>query len=145
VSTGNLGGPPAYPDLRFACPRGEPHFFGVTVIVGNPYVQLRCIWAHPFDGGAMVLGFQNVPLGSVIRGHGALPWHLERDETGGPVTLVVRAANRELGRFEHRDGEGWKPFEFSTGDLAGQSAEVEFEVTAERSNGRQFCFEADTR
>lgn len=145
VSTGNLGGPPTYPAQRFACPRGEPHFFAVTVIDGNPYVPRRCIWAHPFDGGAMVARFENVPLASVIRGHGSLPWHLERDETGGLVTLVVRAQNRELGRLEHRDGEGWKAFEFSTGDLAGQSADVEFEVTAERANGRQFCFEADTR
>jgi hypothetical protein len=93
----------------------------------------------------MVARFKNVPLAGVIRGHGALPWHLERDETGGLVTLVVRAQNRELGRFEHRDGEGWKAFEFSTGDLAGQNADVEFEVTAEKSAGRQFCFEADTR
>ena len=46
---------------------------------------------------------------------------------------------------EHRDGEGWKPFEFATGDLAGQNADVEFEVTAENAKGRQFCFEADTR
>lgn len=145
VSTGNLGGPPTFPAQRFACPRGEPHFVGVTVIDGNPYVPRRCIWAHPFDGGALVARFENVPLARVIRGHGALPWHLERDETGGLVTLTVRAANRELGRFEHRDGEGWKAFEFSTGDLAGQNVDVEFEVTTERSAGRQFCFEADTR
>jgi hypothetical protein len=145
VSTGNLGGPPAFPAERFACPRGEPHFFGVTVIDGNPYVPRRCIWAHPFDGGALVARFQNVPLGSVIRGHGSLPWHLEQNEKGGLVTLTVTAGNRELGKLEHRDGEGWKLFELSTGDLAGQTTDVEFAVTTEKSAGRQFCFEADTR
>jgi hypothetical protein len=145
VTTGNLGGPPTFPKQRFACPRGEPHFVGVTVIDGNPYVPRRCIWSHPFDGGSLVTRFQKVPLGKVIRGHGSLPWHLERDVTGGLVTLVVRANDRELGKLEHTDGEGWKLFEFSTGELAGQTADVEFEVSAAPATGRQFCFEADTR
>lgn len=145
LSTGGLHGHPAFPRQRFECGGGEEFFVGVTVIEDQDYRPRRCVWAHPVAGGPLVIRFAEVPLGRVIRGYSGLPWTLERERKGRPVTLQVRAGGRDLGATEHRDGDGWKPFELSTGELAGRRVDVEIRVRSETVRHRQFCFQADTR
>ena len=144
VTAGGLGGHPTFPAQRFACGGSEFFFAGVTVIDDHRYRARRCIWAHPPTGGTLTVRFRDVELGAVIRGYGALPWIIERDEPGTPIELDVRVGGSSIGKFVHADGEGWKKFEFAT-NAAGQKRDVEFEVSSRVQTHRHFCFHADTR
>ncbi len=146
VENGDLHGHPTFPKHRFVCPgEGNWLFAGVTVIEDQHYRPRQCIWAHPAKKGALTLRFDAVPLGSKIRGYGALPYWLERDSKGSAVELSVKVGGETVGIFSHRDGEGWKPFEFDTTRFSGQTAAVTFEVRSKRTARREFCFQADVR
>jgi hypothetical protein len=147
VVAGGLGGHPTFAAARFECP-GNNVFFnvGVTVIADQDFRARRCIWAHPFARGELVVRFRGVPLGQVIRGHSGMYWIIERERKGAPVTIAVRVDGEEIGSATHFDGEGWAPFLLPLGAHAGaERAEVEFAVTAPNHAHRHFCFEADTR
>lgn len=139
----DLHGDPAFPRRRFACPGAVWQFVGRTVIEDERYRPRRCIWAHaPRRGGVLSIRFEGVPMGQVIRGHGGLPYFLEREKRGAAVELDVLVDGESVGVLRHADGEGWKPFEMSTRRHAGAKGTVEFLVRSRRSRQRQFCFEA---
>jgi hypothetical protein len=145
VSNGELAGHPTFPRKRFQCTGGEWSFVGITVIEDQDYRPRRCAWAHPSNRGTLELHFDAVPIGSAIVGHGALPYFFEREWRGAPIELEVVVGGKSLGTWTHRDGEGWKRFEFATGELAGQKLPVDFRVRARRVRERQFCFQASVR
>ncbi|HEX4335331.1 MAG TPA: hypothetical protein VH062_05420 [Polyangiaceae bacterium] len=144
-SAGGLHGDPAFPAARHACSGTEAHFVGVTVVEDEQWHGRRCIWAEPTDGAELAIRFHDVPLGKTLRGHATLPWWLERELHGAPVTLRVLVNGQELGVYEHRDGQGWRMFEMPLEKFSGTRADVEFRVSSRRSHDRQFCFEANTR
>jgi hypothetical protein len=51
----------------------------------------------------------------------------------------------------HNDGDGWKPFELDTRDLAeaakasGGKADLVADIESPSGERRMYCFEADTR
>ncbi len=146
VSNGALHGHPTFPKERFNCTRGgDWHFVGVTAIEDQNYRPRRCIWAHPAPGRKTAVRFKNVPLGSKIVGYGGLSYFLERDGKGAPIKLQLRVAGKKIDTWTHDDGEGWKRFEFSTEQYAGQNADVEFRVYSKSAHHREFCFQADVR
>lgn len=146
VSNGDLQGHPTFPRHRYNCAGGgEWSFVGRTVIEDQAYRPRACMWAHPPNRGVLVLRFEAVPIGASIRGHGALPYFLERDSHGAPIELSVSVGGESIGSWQHKDGEGWKGFEFSTARFAGQQLPVEFRVSAKRAANRAFCFQADVR
>jgi hypothetical protein len=145
VANGALHGHPTFPKRRFECQDGNWHFVGSTVIEDQSYRGRRCIWAQPGQGKQTRIVFEGVTLGDRIVGHGALPYFLERESDGTPVELTVSVAGELLGKFRHEDGEGWKRFEFSTAQYAGQTHDVEFTTSSKRSHQREFCFQADVR
>jgi hypothetical protein len=140
--SGGLGFGPGVPGDRFACPAGG--FVAVSVVADLDYLPHRCIYAPP-GGAPLRLHFQGVHLGRTLHGHHALYVEAERGRTGTPVTLTFRAGDVVLGSVVHRDGDGWKPFEFDTADRAGTSVELTAEITAPNADRRMYCFEADTR
>jgi hypothetical protein len=144
-SAGGLHGDPAFPAQRFDCHGGPERFVGVTVVEDEQWRGRRCLWAEPPQGGELVIEFNDVPIGKVVRGYGTLPWWIERELRGTPVEMTVSVAGQALGTYVHKDGDGWKPFEFATGAHAGTRGSVEFRVRSAQANGRQFCFQADTR
>jgi hypothetical protein len=143
--SGSLGAGPAIPAEHFACPSGS--FVAASVAADLSYRPHRCIYAPPSGRGVLRLLFSGVALGRTLHGHHGLYVEAERDGRGAPVTITFRAGNRVIGSVVHRDGEGWKPFEFDTSDLAatgGGRADLvaDIESSGER---RMYCFEADTR
>lgn len=144
-SAGGLHGDPAFPAMRHECGGAESHFVGVTVVEDEKWRGRRCIWAMPTGGATLSVRYAGVPVGKVVRGYATLPWWLERELHGTPVEMTVLVGGREIGRYVHRDGDGWKGFDFATGALAGTRADVEFRIDSRRSHDRQFCFQADTR
>lgn len=146
VIAGGLGGHPTFPVARFECPGSE--FFNVseTVIADQDFRPRRCIWAHPQAKGEVVIRFTDVRLGSVIRGHGGLYWIIERDKPGAPVFVNVRVNHEDLGRYEHKDGDGWSAFEMPLGAQANATnAVVEFRISTPNYMHRHFCFEAHSQ
>jgi hypothetical protein len=145
VSNGDLFGHPTFPRRRFSCSGAEWSFVGVTVIEDQNYRPRRCIWAHPSNRGALEIHYEDVPLGAVIVGYGALPYFFERESRGTPIELELAVGGEAVGTWTHRDGEGWKRFEFSTASFAGQRRSVDFRVRSRQLRSRQFCFQASAR
>lgn len=145
VSNGDLGGHPTFPRQRFACAGAEWAFVGGTVIEDQMYRPRRCLWAHPIARAVLVLRYEAVPIGGMIRGHGGLPFLIERESKGSPIELSAVVGGELVGTFRHTDGEGWKAFELSTERFRGQTLPVEFRVRSKRQARRDFCFQADVR
>jgi hypothetical protein len=144
-SAGGLHGDPAFPSQRHECTGGGERFVGVTVIEDERWRGRRCLWAMPPNRAALSIRYTGVMLGRTVRGYAALPQWVEREKRGAPVELEVFAGGESIGKYVHRDGDGWKGFAFATGGRAGTAADVEFKVTSSRPRDRQFCFQADTR
>jgi hypothetical protein len=145
VSNGDLHGHPTFPSLRFTCSSSDWQFVGRTVIEDQNYQPRSCVWAHPPGRGTVRLRFADVPIGAKIRGYAGLPYFLEREQRGADVELEVWVAGEAVGSYRHSDGEGWKPFEFSTQRFAGQRQPVEFRVHTVKAWHREFCFQAEAR
>jgi hypothetical protein len=143
AQSGGLGFGPAIPADRFACPGGG--FVAASVVADLDYVPHRCIYAPPAPGAATRMRFLGVRLGQALHGHHALYVEAERQRKGAPVTIAFTAGESALGSLVHEDGDGWKPFEFDTSQLAGQQMDVVVEVSSPNAYGRMYCFEADTR
>jgi hypothetical protein len=151
TQSGGLGSGPAIPGDRFACPGGG--FVGASVAADLDYHPHRCIYAPPPGGnGAVRIRFVGVTLGQVLHGHHGLYVEAERNRSGAPVTLTFRVGDTVVGSVEHRDGDGWKPFEFDTTALANEAArtgggraDLVAEIASPSGERRMYCFEADTR
>jgi hypothetical protein len=140
--SGGLGFGPAVPGHRFVCPGGS--FVGVSVVADLDYVARRCIYAPPLGAGPLRLQFAGVRFGRSLHGHHALYVEAERTPQGAPVTITFSVGGTTLGTVAHRDGDGWKPFEFDTSERAGTEADLVAEIVSS-GDRRMYCFEADTR
>ncbi len=143
AQSGGLGFGPAVPAERFVCSGGG--FAGMSVVADLDYVPHRCIFAPPGGNTPLRLQFHDVRFGHLLHGHHALYVEAERNRTGTPVTLTFRSGDVSLGSFVHRDGDGWKPFEVDTSELAGKAGELVAEISSPGGDRRLYCFEADTR
>jgi hypothetical protein len=147
--SGGLGFGPAVPADRFVCPGGA--FVGVSVVADLSYVPHRCIYAPSPGGRAFVrLRFGGVHLGRTVHGHHGLYVEAERNQKGAPVTIRFKVGDALIGNVVHRDGDGWKPFEFDTSAMAAATdsdgrADMVVEIEAPNGDRRMYCFEADTR
>jgi hypothetical protein len=117
----------------------------VSVVADLEYVPRRCIYAPPTGHGALRLRFQGIHFGTALHGHHGLYAEAERFRRGAPVKLVFKEADNVIGSVVHRDGDGWKPFELDTTSSAGKTDELVVEISSSTGEGRQYCFEADTR
>jgi len=141
--SGGLGFGPGAPADRFSCSSGG--LVATSVVTDLDYVPHRCIYAPPPGGAPLRLQFQGVHMGRTLHGHHALYVEAERGRSGGPVSLTFKIGDAVLGTVVHRDGDGWKPFEFDTADRAGTVVDLIAEVGAPSGERRMYCFEADTR
>jgi hypothetical protein len=143
AQSGGLGFGPGIPADRFVCPGGG--LVAVSVVADLNYDPHRCIYAPPPGGVPVRLRFQDVRFGRSLYGHHALYVEAERDRRGAPVTIDFMVNGAQVGAVVHRDGDGWKPFEFDTAELAGKSGELDVEITSPSGDRRMYCFEAATR
>jgi hypothetical protein len=142
--SGGLGFGPALPGEHAACPGGG--FVGVSVAADLEYHPRRCIYAPPpGPGGLRRLRFPGVRMGQSLRGHHAIYVEAERAKTGAPVMIACHVGDSLIGEAVHRDGEGWKGFEFDTSSLAGTEVELVADIASSSSDRRLYCFEATTR
>jgi len=149
VQGGGLGQGALAPPARFVCSPEGWNYVGATVIEDMEHRGRRCLWSHPVQGGVMVTEFLAVPLGRTVYGHHALAYEAERGDdfgnTGTDVELRVLVDGEEIGRSVHRDGDGWKGYQFATGRFADGTHRVRFEVRSALGGMRHYCFEGDSR
>lgn len=145
ASAGGLGGDPALPPERFACPSGEPYLVAVTTIDDEHFKPRRCIWAHLSPNGPLKLRFREVRLGAKLVGHAGLPWLISRDGVGTDIGLAVKFQGAPVGQVAVKDTAGWMRFEWSTAALGDEQGELEVIVSSERFQNRRFCFTLESR
>ena len=148
---GGLGKGAMWPRERFVCdPRRAWLWVGRTVVEDLSYQPRTCIRQHPQGRRPIRTTFEDVPLGERLVLYAGLYNRDERDrDQRGPVNVRVLVDGVEIGRMEHRDGDGWKRMEaLTTNDpaLSGKSrGDVTVEVTAPKPHRRTLCWSATTR
>lgn len=146
ITNGGLGGHATFPAQRFECSATESDFVGLTVIEDQNYHPRRCLWAHPPSGKRhKVVRYDRVKLGKRIAGFTGAPYLVDREAKGAVIELAVSVDGETIGQARHENGDAWKGFEFATDKFAGGEHRVEFEVFADSSKKRDFCFYADVR
>ena len=117
-----------------------------SVFQPTDYRPHRCLIAPPLGSGKTLrVRFTGVSFGAWLHGHAAINWDSEHHLEQPPVTLVWKVGDRTLGRIVNANGDGWKPFELNTSELAGQTGELIAEISSPSNRDRLYCFEADTR
>jgi len=127
---------------RWSCPgeKDRPHLTVAATGERSGSVFRRGIWAHPHEGGPLVLAYTGVPLSARLRGHAGIPDYGVRIGKGaGPVEArIVVDGLPEPATFSIPHRAGWVPLEVDTHALAGQRRDVRLEVRA--ASGKQRAF-----
>jgi hypothetical protein len=143
TQAGALGFGPAIPGDHFGCGGVA---VGVSVMADLDYRPRRCIYAPPPGPGSHLrLRFLGVRMGRTLYGHHGIYVEAERNRTGSPVTIRFISGDSVVGSVVHHDGDGWRTFEFDTSDLAGQTVDLDADISAPAADRRTYCFEASTR
>lgn len=103
------------------------------------------LFVHPIAGGAVALEYRDVRLGRELAVAGGLHHVWLRKYGAGVVRLRVLVDGREIGALNSGNRTGWKVARFDTRALAGKTATVRFEVTADNPHSRHFGFSAEAR
>lgn len=149
---GGLGAGALTPAERFVCD-GAPGWvwIGPTVVEDLDLEPRACVWQHPTGDEPVRLRYDEVPLGERIVLYTGLYYEDERMRELGPYTVRVLVNEREVGRVEHRDGDGWKRVEMMTRTREQAAARpdergrVTFETTSPRPDRRRACWTATVR
>ncbi|MFT6400369.1 MAG: hypothetical protein ACJAYU_005140 [Bradymonadia bacterium] len=117
--------------------------------VGEAEVQVRgrmqrCIWAHPSDDGILSLEFSDVPLGMMISGRHMLGDIGVSNDEEGDIQFRVLVNDEIVGDRQQQQRAGLNTFRHTLDD-APERGTVRFEIEAEVTAQRHFCFTAQTR
>ena len=136
---GAVEGPCPLVGDRLVC-NGEPYLHVVVAPLHFEGVEQRCVFAHPHEGGSVVMEVSNIPPSRAIVGvfglddaaifpEGApVNMHMAlRSEKGAPVERDFVAHNRR----------GLTPYRIEVGDAA---VSVTVSVSSQRVGARSFCF-----
>lgn len=110
-------------------------------IAGDPR---RAIWAHPLPkGNHLRVTFPEVPLEETLRVRGGFTHLASRRKKGDDVHLKVAVDGQtRIERTFPRLETEWKPSDIDTGNRAGETASVQFEIWTSNFRDRYFCFNA---
>jgi hypothetical protein len=93
----------------------------------------------------MRIQFTDVPLGNTLVGYTGIDDFEHRKMFQGPVALDIKIDDQLLGTIQHQNQWPWHRFTIDTTAFAGQKREVRFEVAAENTYARTFCFSVEAR
>lgn len=135
----------AFPRQRFACGPIEGNFVGTTIIEDQHDRARRCLWANPAPGEALVLTFENVPLGQQLYGYVGFSHFRYRDPGWPKVAISFAIDDTKVGTHEHLPESGWQAFQLSTAQFQNSSRKVQIEIFGADSRELELCFYAATR
>ena len=136
---------PAFPRQRFSCGPAEGNFAGITIIDDEHDRARRCLWANPAAGSTLLLSFENVPIGSQLRGYVGFPHFRFRDHGWPAVTMSFAVGGVPIGTHAHSPESGWQPFQIPTARFRGSHSEVRIEISGMDGRESELCFYAATR
>jgi len=111
---------------------------------GPELSMARCIWAHPVPEGSIEISFSEVPAAEAIVGYYGVP---ESGTTSGANPATLKVGYDGVYRFtgEATHNEDLYTFEVPIEeDRRSGSIDVRFQVSAENTGRRHFCFNAQT-
>ncbi|MBW2731479.1 MAG: hypothetical protein JRH20_03745 [Deltaproteobacteria bacterium] len=129
---------------RFVCSPQRWNWVGsyLAEVGHRPY---RCIYAHPVRGHKLRIDFARVALGGNIVGYTGIDDFENRKKAKGPVTLTVFVGDEQVGQVLHQNQWPWQRFTIDTHRFVGRFQRVRFEISAEKTAYRHFCFHAEAR
>jgi hypothetical protein len=96
----------------------------------------RCVWAHPLTNKTLVIRFDNVDVGSRIKGFYGI---VDGVSTENPGTVNISVLADETRIFEGATvRSGLKEFDVAS----GSAKNIEFRIFTEKDVRRHFCFDA---
>jgi len=129
---------------RFGCSRRGWNWVGkhLAEVAYRPY---RCIYAHPAPQQRLLITFANVRLGNTLVGYTGIDDFDARKASTAPVLLQTYIDNRMVSSILHQNDWPWTRFEINTSEFAGHNHRLRFEVSAEQTYKRPFCFHMEAR
>ncbi len=139
---GGLGYGVLPPVERAQCGGGGAPWVAPVVLEDLSLAPRRCIFQPPGVGAPMRVVLRDVALRERLVFYGGLYYEHERMRQGTPISITLRAGEREIGRMVHRDGEGWKRLDLATTE---GRADLAIEVSSTTQRQRGFCWSATVR
>ncbi len=105
----------------------------------------QALYAQPVAGAAVVIEYQDVPMGQQLTVATGLHNVWLRKAGQGSVTLKVEVGGQRLGEVVTHNRSAWQPTTFDTRAFAGQRQIVRFFITSDEPFSRHFGFAAEAR
>jgi hypothetical protein len=130
---------------RWVCPHDGEWFYVAPEWHYMDGVQRLCLWAHPPNGGRLVIQFPDVPLAGTLVGRAghtlnATKHARERIDLDVEISAGEKVA---VQRFAFGLEENWRPFAMAL--PAATTGTVSFAVSTPDAGANHFCFRADLR
>lgn len=129
---------------RFSCPDSAEHFVKPALLEFD-FGMRMALFAPPVSGAAVVMQYDDVPLGRTLTVGAGLHHVWLRKAGQGEVTIEVFVAGQSVGRLTVDNRSAWQPKHFDTGAFAGQRQIVRFVITSPDPSSRHFGFAAEAR
>lgn len=127
---------------RWHCGPDDWNYVGETTVVVRDRPQ-ECIWAHPVDG-ALVIRFADVPRGATLTGKHMLSDIAAQSDVPGDITLDIRVDGESVSTRTQALRRGLATFRVALPE-GPELMDLEFEITAETTAQRHFCFDGSIR
>lgn len=105
----------------------------------------QALYAQPVAGAAVVIEYEDVPMGQQLTIATGLHNVWLRKAGQGRVTLQVEVGGQRVGEVVTHNRSAWQPTTFDTRAFAGQRQIVRFSITSDEPFSRHFGFAAEAR
>lgn len=146
VSRQSAAGVTACPLLadRFQCPDIDFNWLKPAVLEFD-FGLRRALYVQPVAGAAVVVEYDDVPIGRTLTVGVGLHHVWLRKAGDGQVAMEVFVGGQKIGRLVVNNRSPWAPVTLDTTAFAGQRQVVRFSITSENPASRHFGFAAEAR
>ncbi len=129
---------------RHQCPNLPANFVLPRVLEADATLH-RGLYTEPVQGAAVVVQYNDVPLGRELAiGHGLHdPWWRRLGD--GTVWIKVLINGKPVGEYEAGNRTGWRILRIDTRAWAGAGRTVRFEIRSAKPYARHYGFAAEAR
>jgi hypothetical protein len=129
---------------RFQCPNIDFNWLKPAVLEFDFGLRLA-LYAQPVAGAAVVVEYDDVPMGRTLTVGAGLHHVWLRKAGDGQVVMEVFVGGTKVGRLEVNNRSAWKPVNLDTSAFDGQRQVVRFAITSDNPASRHFGFAAEAR